>query len=359
MPPWLAPARSPAELDTSANNDTDIEADGDVEPCLTPWRVEGLALDALQALDLLAALPFIPQGGRLSHGEAARHPAELDDAQSRAGALWWGADLRYWGLVAKLCLEFLATHKYLPGIKHTQNRAERARYEARWLPVLADPGDRSRVRLLAQAMPPICRAVYADGVEPEPTSAPAPHELLDKLIKAVIDRAVRDWGAARLDRRRKAPEGIAGAWWSALWTDDGQIDVPTTQARSLVLLYDAWREWIGQLQAAEEAAFRLCFRLEPPEVDEESGRVTLPDWTLRYMLQANDDPSLLVPVDQVWRARGGTLRVLDRRFDGAQEKVLAGLGLAARLFPPIVGSLRTARPQTCSLTGDDAYAFLR
>jgi superfamily II DNA or RNA helicase len=320
--------------------------------------VEGLALDALQALDLLAALPA-PQGGRL-------HPASLGYASSSSagrpgstGAHWWGADLRYWGLVAKLCLEFLATHKYLPGIAHTQDDSGRVRYEARWLPVLADPGDRSRVRLLAQAMPPVCRAVYAEGTAAQPTHAQAPHELLDKLIKAVIDRAVRDWGAEHLDRRRKAPEGIAGAWWSALWTDDWRIDVPTTQARSLVLLYDAWREWIGQLQAAEEAAFRLCFRLEPPEIDEESGQVTSPDWTLRYMLQANDDPSLLIPVDQVWGARGGTLRVLDRRFDGAQEKVLAGLGLAARLFPPIVGSLRTARPQTCPLTVDDAYAFLR
>jgi hypothetical protein len=30
------------------------------------------------------------------------------------------------------------------------------------------------------------------------------------------------------------------------------------------------------------------------------------------MLQARDDPGLLVPAEQVWGARGGTLQVLDR-----------------------------------------------
>jgi SNF2 family DNA or RNA helicase len=368
MPPWLVPAQSlSAEQAASIDNDTSAEADVDVEPHLTPWRVDGLALDVLQALDLLAAVPLVPQGGYVpsSKGTQGTRAVAGPLASSSAGPLggtgarWWGADLRYWGLVAKLGLELLAMHKYLPGIAHVLSDGTQARYEARWLPVLADPGDRSRLRVLAQAMPPVCRAVYAEETEPEPTSAPTPHELLDRFMKALIDRAVRDWGRAYLDRRRKAPEGIAGVWWSALWSDDGRMDVPTTQARSLVLLFEAWREWIGQLQAAEEAAFRLCFRLEPPEVDGESGRVISLDWALRYMLQANDDPSLLVPVEQVWGARGGTLRVLNRRFDGAQEKLLAGLGLAARLFPPIVGSLRTARPQACLLTVNDAYAFLR
>jgi SNF2 family DNA or RNA helicase len=80
---------------------------------------------------------------------------------------------------------------------------------------------------------------------------------------------------------------------------------------------------------------------------------------LKYMLQASDDPSLLVPVEQVWSARGSTLRILNRKFEGAQERLLTGLGSAARLFPPIMTSLRTARPKACKLSVDEAYAFLR
>jgi SNF2 family DNA or RNA helicase len=135
--------------------------------------------------------------------------------------------------------------------------------------------------------------------------------------------------------------------------------VPVAQRRDLARLFDAWQAWMGQLRGLEDAVFRLCVRLEPPEVDPESGQVLSPDWLLRYMLQANDDPSLLVPAEQVWDARGGTLHILNHKFEGAQERLLAGLGLAGRLFPPIMNSLRTARPADCPLTVNEAYAFLR
>ena len=47
----------------------------------------------VSALDLLVSLPLGESDGR-----------------------WRGNDLRYWGLVAKLGLEFLAHHKYLPAL---------------------------------------------------------------------------------------------------------------------------------------------------------------------------------------------------------------------------------------------------
>jgi SNF2 family DNA or RNA helicase len=329
IPPWLA-----------SDVDTDVQATEEGSDArLAPWQVTGLALDVLSALDLLVVVP-------------------LGDGGSRV----WGADLRYWGLVAKLGLEFLAQHRYLPGIAEREGE-----YRALWLPALDDPHDRARLRALALAMPPVCRGLFSpptdsgrgEGGSPEPDQAPASHTLLDDFLKHLIDRAVRDWGWSRLDRRRKSPSGLAGAWWSALWDDDGLIDVPVSQRRELAGLYDAWRQWMGQLRGASEATFRLCFRLEPPEVDPESGDVVSGDWSLRYLLQASDDPSLLVPAEKVWNARGGTLRTLNRRFEGAQERLLAGLGLAARVFPPILNSLRTARPQACTLTVDEAYAFLR
>ena len=317
LPPWLIPEAE--------------ETEAGAELRLSPWKVIGLALDVMAALDLLVALPL---------GEAAGRQ--------------WGADLRYWGLAAKLGLELLARHQYLPGMAEHEGE-----YRAVWLPVLDDPHDRARLRMLAEAMPPVCRALFDENGSPDPDQAPTPHALLDDFLRQLIDRAGRDWGPASLDRRRKSPAGVAGAWWSALWDDEGRIEVLVAQRRDLARLFHAWREWWGQLRGAAEAPFRLCFRLEPPEVDPESGQVLSPDWALRYILQASDDPSLLVPAGQVWRARGGTLRILNRKFEGAQERLLAGLGLAGKLFPPIMNSLRTARPESCTLTVDDAYAFLR
>ncbi len=316
LPPWLV-------MD-------DVE-EAQAEASLLPWKVSGLTLDALSALDLLVALPAGSARGRQ-----------------------WGADLHFWSLVAKLGLELLAQHKYLPGLAE-----DKGHYRGVWLPVLSDPQDGARLRALAQAMPPVCRALFDAGGAPDPDETSAPHALLDRFLKHLVDRAVRDWGRNCLDKRRKPPEGVAGTWWSALWTEDDRIDVLAAQRRELARLYEDWLAWMGQLRGEAEAAFRLCFRLEPPEVDAETGQVRAPDWTVRYLLQASDDPSLLVPAEQVWKAKGGTLRTLDRRFEGAQERLLAGLGLAGRLFPPIMESLRAARPEACPLTVDEAYAFLR
>jgi SNF2 family DNA or RNA helicase len=316
LPPWLVPEAA--------------DADTEVEPRLIPWKVSGLALDVLAALDMLVTLPL--------HG---------------TGIQRWGADVRYWGMVAKVALEILAHHKYLPGLEESTGQ-----YRAVWLPVIDDPNDRARLRALVQAMPPVCRALSTED-DAQAEQALAPHALLDSFIKQVTDRAVRDWGWAQLDRRRRLPQGVAGAWWSALWDGHAEIVVPVSQRRELLHLFDAWQDWMAQLRGAADAGFRLCFRLEPPEVDPETERITSPDWQLRYMLQASDDPSLLVPAGQVWSARGSTLRTLNRKFEGAQEHLLTGLGLAGRLFPPIMASLRTARPQACQLSVDEAYAFLR
>jgi hypothetical protein len=316
LPPWL-----------NADQAEQTEA----EPRLSPWKVSGLALDPLSALDLLIALPT----GATTNRQ-------------------WGTDLRYWSLVAKLGLELLAQHKYLPGLIENEGQ-----YRAVWLPVLSDPGDRARLRTLAQAMPPICRALFDGDDVPDPDAAPPPHALLDEFLKQAVDRAVRDWGRDSLDRRRKAPQSVTGAWWSALWNEDGQIQLPVAQRRELTRFFDDWLAWMAQLRGEAEAAFRLCFRLEPPELDPDTGQILTPDWKVSYLLQASDDPSLLVPAGQVWKAKGGTLRFLDRKFEGAQERLLAGLGLAGRLFPPIMTSLRTARPEACPLTVDEAYAFLR
>ena len=319
LPPWLLPDAEGAEIESELH--------------LSPWKVTGLALDALSSLDLLATLPLGDSAGRQ-----------------------WGADLRYWGLVAKLGLEFLARHRYLPGMAPKE---EQGPYRAVWLPVLDDPHDRARLLALAEAMPPVCRAVFAEKDEPGADQVPTQSVLLNGFLVRLIDQAVRDWGWPSLDRRRKPPSGVAGAWWSALWDDKGWIEVPVSQRPELARLFDAWGEWISRLQSVTEAAFRLCIRLEPPEVNPETGEVISPNWNLRYMLQANDDPSLLVPAGRVWGARGGTLRILNHKFEAAQERLLAGLGLAGRLFPPIMKSLRTARPETCTLTVDEAYAFLR
>jgi len=197
---------------------------------------------------------------------------------------------------------------------------------------------------------------------------PQSQVVLHSFLSQIIDGAVRDWGrlSTQVDKlglgaapRFEASPDISRVWWQSLWSSKSKIEWPASREHELTRFFQAWQSWTHRVQPAADAAFRLCFRLEPPEFDTDSGRVVSADWILRYFLQAHDDPSLLVPAQQVWRERGSTLSYLNHRFDQPQEKLLAGLGMAARLCPAIERSLKSQCPDSATLTAQEAYNFLR
>jgi SNF2 family DNA or RNA helicase len=118
--------------------------------------------------------------------------------------------------------------------------------------------------------------------------------------------------------------------------------------------------WKQFLEEESEASFRVMFRLEPPSESSQASECSEPgEWTLRYFLQAVDDPSLLVPLKEIWRHSGSTWKYLHRRMDRPQERVLESLGRASAFSPAIEKSLEESRPEGCCLTLDEAYRFLK
>ncbi len=312
-----------------------------VPPHLTTWIADAVSRAPVDALTYLAALPEGPVSPQLR--------LELGD------------DVRFWSLAAKFALELLARQRFLP----TLMKDDGGGFRAVWSPILDDPADQSRFDSLVKAMPPICRAVQPVG--PPADLPPDPRALLDSFLRSLTDAAVREWTLAvwpgwlktrhvNGTRARKQPEANAGQiWLDALLAPSPVLDAPRPQ---LLALRDQYQAWVDQLHVAGDAVFRICFRLEPPEAPT-PGPSGARIWTLRFFLQALDDPSLLVPVDQVWRESGGTLRYLNRRFDRPQERLLGGLGHATRMFPPLERSLKQARPEACDLDVNEAYGFLR
>ncbi|MBC7234468.1 MAG: DEAD/DEAH box helicase [Chloroflexi bacterium] len=277
-----------------------------------------------------------------------------------------GSDLRYWGLVAKFVLELLARERFVPGL-----RSDNGSVQAVWLPVL-EQEDQRRMEALAYAMPPACRAVFRERGHLDFDEAPSPMTVLQSFINHMVDVAVREWGRAASDTRpgnyarlrsmrqfgRQA--NIPEMWWQALWDTTNELALPEVHEAELTDFYKHWQDWVYQTQQESGASFRICFRLEPPDL--EAAAPDAPEatcWTLRYFLQALDDPSLLVPAPEVWRERGAVLSYLNRRFDHPQDRLLEGLGAAARLCPPIRRSLNQERPEAATLTAQEAYAFLR
>ncbi|MCF6159483.1 MAG: DEAD/DEAH box helicase [wastewater metagenome] len=111
-------------------------------------------------------------------------------------------------------------------------------------------------------------------------------------------------------------------------------------------------EWKRPLQIASGSTFRTCFRLEEPENEKHE------KWYVQYLLQASDDPSLIVPARQVWQGTGKIAGFLHRKFDNPQERLLSALGRAAGIFAPIEESLETAMPDGVYLDSSEAYRFL-
>jgi len=309
----------------------DWELDEKTPPFLAPWHVQGVWLPADAALIALAGLP----------GSDALPPsvALADDAC-------------YWRVVVGLVLETLAAQKLAPVLVAADATGQT--FHARWLPVLDGPKDAPRLARLEAAMPPISRAEAGEALV-------SPRALLDTFLKTTADALVRRWG------RPVAPyvtdhDDPAQRWLSALFGDDPLVDASAAQTQ---VLAQSHRAWMRNLHMAGDAAFRVAFRLEAPvqqaaasaDSGLDSGRAS--NWQLHYLLQARDDLSLLVPADVAWGTRGNVLKRLGRRFEQPQEKLLAGLGYAARLFPPITASLKAARPERLTLDTQQAYNFLR
>jgi hypothetical protein len=205
------------------------------------------------------------------------------------------ADASYWRLAAALVLEALAAQKLAPMLVPAD--ATGRTFHARWLPVMDGPKDAPRLARLEAAMPPVCRAEA--GTDQTPVS---PRALLDAFVKTTADALARQWGRPAVPHLRwdDAPDPIR-RWLAALFSYDPTVDISPAQLQALA---HSQRAWLRALQAAGDAAFRIAFRLEAPLQQAAAAAplagVSTHDWQLHYLLQARDDPSLLVRSETVW-----------------------------------------------------------
>jgi SNF2 family DNA or RNA helicase len=319
LPTGVEPLPSPELLSLG------VAAPSSQVPRLARWTVSGLLLAPQPALDLLSS--FV--AGRSS---------------------FLGADLRAWRVAALLAVELLAGQQILPALRRDGFRL-RAFWQPRPAPQLA-----AKFAELAAALPPLCRAAADDPARP-----PAARALLDSFLAAAADAAVRALHDAdrvertgrtpssRRDVRTSAPDSPGAAWLAALTGADPVLQLSGVEADAL---YKAWQSWARQGEVAGDETFRITLRLEPPAGPDAP-------WDLAFLLRATDDPSLIIPAGRIWKERGATLSYLNRRFERPQERLLAGLGYAARIFPPLTAALRAKAPDRARLTLDEAFSFLK
>lgn len=304
--------------------------EGRVPTILRPWTVPTLAFDTAAAIRLLLAT--------------------TDGAEEAPG----DASLIYLTTAVLFALEWASRGRFLPGLVPTPDGRG---FEARWLPV---PGaaDGERLRALALAMPPACRA---EATAPFDRRGRSAADLLAQVLTDVVDSVARASApfAARsrtsVRPKRATPvEAMLDALLAAI-----PANLPDSpEVRALAEAISAWR---GRATASERG-FRTCFRVVPPDDGAESSDSSEgpadSTWSLEVLLQATDDPSLLVPAADAWKS-ARRLVAFGRRFDDPQERLLADLGRATRLHPPLDRMLRQAHPARLDLDVAAAYAFLR
>ncbi|MCS7476101.1 DEAD/DEAH box helicase [Umezawaea endophytica] len=236
-----------------------------------------------------------------------------------------GASLRYLVDVAEFARDLVARGRVLPSVDSEAP-------VARWVPALSGV-DSVRFASLREAMPPVCRG--AEGVgSPEAALRGVLHVLLDNEVRGALR------GVGSLTRGRTPVD----LWLRAL------VGEPVFEADAVDLVelrakLGAWRA-----SAERENAVRVCFRLSSPD----QGGFANEGWRLEFLLQAVDEPSVVVLAEQVWRDDG----VLWRWVDHPQEVLLADLGRASRLYPELDVALRERHPTRLDLDAAGAYEFL-
>jgi SNF2 family DNA or RNA helicase len=292
---------------------------------LERWAIHAVGLSPVEVLSLLVRIPG---------------PEHIDPSLSI------GSDLIFWRAAARFALELLAAGRFKPELVASDGTTR-----AVWKPLIESVAENDRYEKLVSVMPPAARALSRSPQEP----AFSARALLHDFLRSAVDQSARRARGERSKVRARRRD-TAEALLTALTSDSAALDVASD-------FIDEFRKWGKPSDSYRGGNARICFRLKPPPKSSapstEISGSTSQRWALEYLLQAEDDPSLLVPAQTVWRERGSDLKFLNRKFEHPQERLLAGLGAAERVFQPIGESLRQAKPESCSLTHDQAYSFIK
>jgi SNF2 family DNA or RNA helicase len=282
---------------------------------LGAYSVPALGFPPGQAIDLMLDMPIHP-------------PAGIAYADS----------LLFWSQLALFSLELVSREQFVPVVE--KNRAV-------WNAVIDDP-DGERLNRFIRSMPASCLGLSTPGQA-------TPNHLVRSYVNSAVNAIVLSgldgvslFPAKRGRRPKNVP--LPNQFLSALTNQETDL---SSYGQELIAFSSKLDSWTGQIHPKiMDVPFRTCFRLEAPDGDKAA-------WSLAFFLQSNDDRSLLVPARDVWKTKSQTLTFLKKRMKNPQERLLADLGKASRIFPLMERCLESARPTSLQMQTEQAYSFLR
>ncbi|WP_277543302.1 DEAD/DEAH box helicase [Haloarcula laminariae] len=258
--------------------------------------------------------------------------------------------------------EFVRGGRVVPQLEQHEDGAV-----AVWRALPSTAEDFSRLRTLREAMPPLARGLVTEDVIESAedvggwadATIQSAREVLVSTLDACVDATVRK-RLTTVDST--GADDVYEQWLAALTQPDGTVDADPSTLDTLKHQLD---EWTRGADTGSGGNVRLCLRLWAPEPEtaesttDEIEAASADGWELEFLLQATDDPSLLVEASTVWESADATQEVLERHLDQPQETLLEELGRATALYPELETALDDSTPTELELTTEQADTFLR
>ena len=258
---------------------------------LKSWEIDTFTIKPCTVLDFFTSLPSI-----------------------KIPEISFGSSFFFWSEAAKFSLELLYHESFIPLLREEK---ERKSFFSSWAFLLTGSYF-DKLSILTESMPPLCRAMKEEV---------HPSELVLSFLNLTADAFIRNLCFSVPVKKSK---GVFEKWKKSIISSDSSFTVKDSN------FSEAYTKWIRDIGTLDPSApFRTCFKLEEPEGNGQ-------DWSISFHLQANDDRSLLIPADIVWKERGKSLSFLKRRFEHPQERLLEDLGKACRIYPDLEESLNRA-----------------
>lgn len=279
---------------------------------ISPWQVAACRLSAQEAIDML----------HMTYGQRTLEEGTIV-----------GEDMAWWARVLRQVGSMVARQQFLPDVVSEEND----KYTAVWNPAFVGEDTEWRDAAVAK-MPAVARALTrnGDGGDSLKPAVAVLWDVASNLTDHIVRTALQDM---QRGRRRTRFDSIHDSWLYSLRTKHHDI---AGASKALQHLVGQIHEWQRPIAIIAGSPFRLCFRIDEPESEQDV-------WNVSYLVQANDDPSLLIPVDAAWN---------NTERSSLRGQLLFALGQAAEICPGISAGLSREGPRGHTIDTKGAYHFL-